>query len=262
VTVRETAGPAVVAIIQRFARANQRVSKYVERRFEIESDKPLWRRFDSTVVEEIGKLPKDSTVVDVGGGRRCTFASATAAKRSYRLVSVDIAPEELALNDVADETRVGDIRNLPIEDGAADLIVSRTLLEHVDGNDQAVRQIMRSLRPGGTTLHLVPCRYALFAIAARVLPFGPLLNALHVVDPTTRGEVEFPVVYDQCTPGQMERLFRAAGAREVSVDVTYSQNDYFTAFFPAFLIVCLYQGLMRRLGLRKAATYMVIIARA
>lgn len=255
-------GQVGVSLAQRFARANQRVSKHVERTFAIESDKPLWRRFDADVRTELGGLPDGATVVDVGGGRRCTFASSLPAGRTFHLLSVDISPEELALNKVADETRVGDIRRLPVSDGCADLIVSRTLLEHVDGNDLAVREIMRVLKPGGTTMHLIPCRYALFAIAARILPFGPLLWLLHMVEPSTRGQVEFPVVYDRCVPSKMEALFRAAGARDIQISVTYSQNDYFTSFFPAFVVVCLYQAIVRRLSFRDAATYMIVTARA
>lgn len=251
-----------IPLVQRFARANRRVSKRLEDRFAIESDKPLWRRFDAGVHAELDRLPAGATVVDVGGGRRCTFASALSPGRTFHLLSVDISPEELAANNVADETRVGDIRELPVPDRSADMVVSRTLLEHVNGNDRAVREIMRTLKPGGTTMHLIPCRYALFAIAARVLPFGPLLWLLHMVDPSTRGQVEFPVVYDRCVPSKMEALFRGAGARDVQISVTYSQNDYFTSFFPAFLVVCLYQALVRRLGFRDAATYMLVTARA
>lgn len=255
-------GRVGVPLVQRFARANQRVSKQVERMFAIESDKPLWRRFDADVHTVLAGLTAGATVIDVGGGRRCTFASSLPIERTFHLLSVDIAPEELALNEVADETRAGDIRRLPVPDNSADLVVSRTLLEHVDGNDRAVREIMRVLKPGGTTTHLIPCRYALFAIAARILPFGPLLRLLHTVDPSTRGQVEFPVVYDRCVPSEMESLFWRAGAREVRISVTYSQNDYFTSFFPAFVVVCLYQAAVRRLSLRDAATYMIVTARA
>ena len=82
------------------------------------------------------------------------------------------APELAANGDVA-ETPAADVAAaLPLPDASADLILSRALLEHVHGVPAAIGHMARVLQPGGVALHLVPCRYSLFGMAARLLPFG------------------------------------------------------------------------------------------
>jgi SAM-dependent methyltransferase len=213
------------------------------------------------VATAIDALPSGATVVDVGGGRNCSFAKNLNDDRDFRVVAVDISPEELAANTSADETRVGDVsERLPFLDGEVDLVVSRTLLEHVTSVDRAAEEMARVLRPGGRSIHLLPCRYALFAVAARVLPFALAKRVLHTLLPESRGVVEFEVFYDRGHPVALERAFRGAGFAKVDVQCTWDQSGYFHPFFPAFLIVLAYQRLAEALGLRVLASYVVIRA--
>jgi SAM-dependent methyltransferase len=200
-------------------------------------------------------------VIDLGGGRRCVYSWALNGGPELRLVAVDASAEELALNPDVSETRVADVSEaLPFPDGSVDLVLSRALLEHVDGVPQAVQNIARVLKPGGRTLHLVPCRYSLFGIAARLLPFGPLLRLLHAVMPHTRGQVEFSVSYDHCYSSAMRKSFEHAGFRKVEIEVCWAQPGYFEAFFPLFVLTSLYEHVVRRLGLRGLAAYMIVWA--
>ena len=242
--------------------ASTRVAVAVEDRGWVESDQPFWRRFEQRVREALQELPDGATFVDLGGGRACVYADAVPRERGVRLVAVDISAEELALNTVADETRVADVaRGLPFADGEVDLLVSRVVLEHVDGVAAAIRHIHRVLKPGGRTIHFVPGRYAAFAIAARILPFKPLLRLLHWVVPSSVGVVEFDVHYDDTDPVALERRFREAGFSDVSVSWTAAQADYFKSFLPAYALVALYQTLVRALRLRRLAAYVVVDAR-
>jgi ubiquinone/menaquinone biosynthesis C-methylase UbiE len=175
-------------------------------------------------------------------------------------VAVDVAPEELASNRDVDETRVADIvHGLPFEDGQVQLIASRTALEHVPDVDAFFRHAARVLAPEGLTIHLIPSRFSLFAIAARLLPFGPTKAVLHRLYPGTTDVVEFPVFYDRCYPSGIEESLERHGFRDVRVEVTFNQTDYFAAFFPAYLLCLLYEHVVRRLGLRNLAAYMLVI---
>ena len=176
-------------------------------------------------------------------------------------MAVDVAPEELASNRDVDETRVADIvHGLPFEDGEVQLIASRTVLEHVPDIDAFFRHAARVLVPGGLTIHLIPSRYSLFAIAARLLPFGPTKAVLHRLYPWTSEVVEFPVFYDRCYPSGIKESLKRNGFQHVRIEATYNQTDYFAAFFPAYLLCLLYESIVRRLGLRNLAAYMVVIA--
>ena len=227
----------------------------------IKSDKPFWRRFEDSAASALRELTPGSTVLDLGGGRRCVYAGALAADHELRLVAVDISAEELAANQDVSETRVANVAaDLPFPDQSVDLILSRALLEHIDGVPNAVQNMARVLKPGGRALHFLPSRYSLFAMAARLLPFERLLSLLHAVNRDSRGQVEFDVFYDHCHPEAIEGLFMQAGFRDVSVEVCWAQPGYFEPVPPLFLLTSLYEWVVRRLGVRRLAAYMIVSA--
>jgi ubiquinone/menaquinone biosynthesis C-methylase UbiE len=249
------------SVTRRIIDANVRASGALERRLHLESDKPFWQRFDRTVRDAARAVPDGATIIDLGGGRRCTYAAAVPRERGVRIVAVDISPEELALNEQVDETAVANVaEDLPFDDASIDLIVSRALLEHVDGVAEAARHMARVLKPDGRALHFIPARYSLFGLAARLLPFRPLLTLLHLVSPETRGQVEFEVEYDHCYASALEEVFRDAGFRRVDVATCWSQSGYFFPCSPLYVVVALYQEVTRRLGVRDLAAYVIVEA--
>jgi len=247
--------------VQAFFEKNKKASEWVQSRLHLEDDAPFWVRFDEMVGEYSRRLSDGTTVVDIGGGRSCSFADQVPRDRGVRIVAVDISPEELEANKDVDETRVADVsKHLPFEDGSVDLLVSRALLEHVNGVPNAVHEMGRVMRPGGTILHMVPCRFSLFGLAARLLPFGPLLKLTHFVIPESAGYLGFKIYYDSCVPGTMEGLLRAAGFRDVEISICWSQSGYFLPVFPAYLLVAAYQAIVRALGVKSLAAYMIVSA--
>jgi SAM-dependent methyltransferase len=213
------------------------------------------------VLESLEALPDGGKFVDLGGGRRCVFAPAVPRGRGVRLISVDISAEELALNHVADDVMVADVSTgLPFGDGEVDLLISRALFEHVDGVPAAVEHIARVIKPGGRTIHFMPCRNALFALVARLLPFEPLLELLHLADPSTIGQAEFDVHYDHTEPRAIAKLFRAAGFRNVRVEWTAAQADYFKAVTPLYILVALFQMVVGKLRVSWLSAYLIVSA--
>jgi len=246
-----------MSLLDRFLQANTRLSARIDRR----GDDALYRRYDDDVARALEALPPNGTVVDVGGGRACSFAARLPAGKDIRIVAVDVSAEELKSNVTAHETRVADVtEHIPFGDGEVDLLVSRTVLEHVSDLESAAREMARILPTGGQTLHLLPCRYALFAIVARVVPFDLAKGILHRIVPGSAGVVEFDVFYDHGHPRDLERVFIAAGFAHVEVECTWDQTAYFHAFFPVFLLVLLYQRLAKLLRLRVLASYAIVRA--
>ncbi len=78
------------------------------------------------------------------------------------------------------DTLHGDIENLDIDDGCLDLIICLHVLEHVDDDKKAVRELARVLAPGGILLLAFPFRNgrptyedpAITDPAERALAFG------------------------------------------------------------------------------------------
>ena len=116
------------------------------------------------------------------------------------------------------------------------------------------------VKSGGRTVHLLPCRYAPFAVIARVLPFSLAKSILHFVNPYSAGVVEFPVFYNRCTAHQLRELMAKNGFREIRTVVGYYQSDYFEAFFPAFILSVAYELVVRALGLSTLGAYVVVSA--
>jgi ubiquinone/menaquinone biosynthesis C-methylase UbiE len=247
--------------LRAFLDANVRLSNSTGRRFNLPSDDSLWARFETEAAALIRSLPDGAVVLDLGGGRRCFYADAVEPAGRLKLIAVDISADELALNADVSEICVADVaKTIPLPDASADLILSRALLEHVDGVPAAIRNMARVLRPGGTALHFVPCRYSLFATAARLLPFGPLLWLTHRLVPDSQTDVGFRVHYDHCHPQALEQEFLAAKFSKVSTDVTWACGGYFSAVYPLFLAHALYEQVVRRLRLRRLAAYTVVRA--
>ena len=215
--------------------ANVKWSRATERRLRLPTDKTLWRRFEREAAALIRALPDGATVLDLGGGRRCVYASAVEPPGRVRLIAVDISPEELALNEDAAEKYTADVAaGLPLPTSSVDLILSRALLEHVADVPAAVRHMARVLKPGGVALHFVPGRYSLFGMLARVLPFDPLVRLVHAVMPWTRDHVGFPIYYDSCYPQALKREFLGSGFSEVKTWITWAQPGISKPFTRCF----------------------------
>jgi ubiquinone/menaquinone biosynthesis C-methylase UbiE len=244
-------------LLRRFLDANRRLSARFDRR----EDAALYVRYDEDVGRALTSVPTGGIVVDVGGGRTCSFIERIPKPADFKIIAVDISAEELAANEIAHETLVADVsRHIPFADNSVDLLVSRTVLEHVSDVESAAREMARVLRPGAKTIHLLPCRYALFAVVARVVPFDLAKRVLHTIIPEARGVVEFDVFYDQGHPRKLEQVFLAAGFSNVEVEHTWDQASYAHPFFPAFLLVLLYQRIAKICRLRMLASYAIIRA--
>jgi SAM-dependent methyltransferase len=245
--------------LRRFLELNRRLSRRWSPR--VESTEHFYRAYDARVAGAARALEPGSAIVDLGGGRRCPFAPVVDRSNGTRIVAVDISRDELAANHDADEVRVADVaKGLPFEDGEVSLLVSRTLLEHVGGGPAAIENIGRVVAPGGRTIHLVPCRNALFARAGQLVPWRVAKPAVDLLFPSAKGIIDFEPFYDHCEPHALERLLRNAGFSKVRVDVSWAQTDYFQPFFPLFLVVWAYQALMRRLNVRRLAAYAIVDA--
>lgn len=251
--------PSCRRLLHRFLELNRRLSRRWSSR--VESAGRFYRAYDDRVADAARALAPGSAIVDLGGGRRCPFAHVVDRSNGTRIIAVDISRDELAANEDADEVRVADVaEGLPFADGEVSLLVSRTLLEHVKGVPAAIDNIGRVVAPGGRTIHLVPCRNALFALAARLIPWWAAKPAVDLLFPSAKGVIEFEAFYDHCDPRTLERLLHDAGFSDVRVDVSWAQTDYFQAFFPVFLAVWGYQALMRRLNVRSVAAYAIVDA--
>jgi SAM-dependent methyltransferase len=76
--------------------------------------------------------------------------------------------------DIALHATVADVRHVPFRDGSFDAVYSMGTIEHFPESDQAVRELLRVLRPGGIALIGVPNRHDPFLRPLFVAALGLL----------------------------------------------------------------------------------------
>jgi len=156
----------------------------------------VWAR----LLDELG-LRGDETVVDVGCGRGAVLLLAAARLNKNgrgKAIGVDIwavrdqsGNAEAATRDNAQREGVSDrvelvtadMRELPLADASADLVVSSLAIHNVRGADErakALREIARIVKPGGRVLVVdinftgaYAAELAAHGVPARVHPLGP-----------------------------------------------------------------------------------------
>jgi ubiquinone/menaquinone biosynthesis C-methylase UbiE len=201
-------------------------------------------------------------VVDVGGGRSCQFARYRDPAAKAKIIAVDVSEEELQYNADVDETRIADVtRGLPFDTEEIDLLVSRSVLEHLSSLDSFVAASKRVLRQGGYSIHLFPSKFAPFALINQSLPNVLSRRVLYIFLPDHRGIGGFPAHYDNCYYSSIKRLFEKHSFEVVSVHLTYYQSGYFSFFLPLYLISALYEMLLQALGMKNLAAHVVIVVR-
>ena len=113
-------------------------------------------------------VPKGLRVLEVGCGRGIALAALTRVCQPASLTALDIDPTLLevaranAREQDLDVTFVeGDVRNMPLHDGAFDLVVDFGTCYHVQGRKAALAEVQRVLAPGGLFFYESPLSQAL-----------------------------------------------------------------------------------------------------
>lgn len=136
--------------------------------------------YDEDVTETFGVYHRyllepylDHLVKRSGPGRALDLGCGTGvvsialAARGFEVVGVDHSKEMLSIAERKMTDRVvtgscrflvGDVRNLPFEDGAFDCVTCQGLLHHLPEMESCLRELDRVLRPGGSFYISEPCR--------------------------------------------------------------------------------------------------------
>lgn len=180
-----------------------------------------------------------TTLCDVGGGAQPMFSVEEKTALDLEVIGLDIDQAELdkAPSGAYDRVVCADITRFEPGDIVADLVICRTVLEHVRDNEAAFASLAGILKPGGVLLVFVPSKYALFAIANRVLPERTKQRLLFSLFPhKADGHSGFPAFYDRCTPWQFRRL-AASNELETREQRLYYWSSYFTIVFPLHAVM-------------------------
>ena len=114
-------------------------------------DEPLrpGTHYRTEFFRERGTIRTDGLVLDVGGRDGRTM-SELGVERGV-LVDVELSPRSSSVSYAK-----GSGTSLPIADGAADVVISLDVIEHVDDDAALVAELVRVLRPGGQLVLTTP----------------------------------------------------------------------------------------------------------
>jgi len=132
----------------------------------------LGNHIDALKLEFIGSdMPKSGRAIEIGCGSARLLARVGRAA-PLQLVGFDASVNALRLAaatashfQLAIRTARGDVRALPFESGAFDLVLSGGLLEHFEDPSPVLSEMVRILRPGGVFYaDVVPRKLSLYRI--------------------------------------------------------------------------------------------------
>ena len=238
-------------MLRSFIRWNRRVSERICLLFP-HARLNLEIYFDQAVVKAASGVRQTSTILDVGGGRRCTFSKQFPVRSAVHITTLDASQTEMDLNKDVDRTVQGDASGgLPFPDASFDVVSARYAIEHFPDQSVFLRESFRFLRPGGHLCILSPNRYAPYALINRVVqPDKPLDQ-----------EVAFEAFYDQCSPRQLRRAMEKAGFTVATLRVGYFQSFYFAFFLPLCMMFLALEIVVAALGLQDLSAGMLVVAR-
>lgn len=166
-----------------------------------------YRIFEQRVEQAVAAGAK--VLLDAGCGRTVPVLRKFLG-RAERLIGVEIVD----FTDVPPgiETHNADLARLPLPDASVDLIMSRSVFEHLTDPASVYREFSRVLKPGGQVIFLTANMWDYGTLAARLVPnrfHGRIVKAVE-----GRAEEDtFPTAYKTNTRGDVNRLAAAAGLR-------------------------------------------------
>jgi SAM-dependent methyltransferase len=187
-------------------------------------------------------LCSNHTLLDAGCGRTAPVLSKFLGKAG-RLIGIDLVDFQDVPSDM--ELYNGDLSHIPLPDQSVDIMMARSVMEHIEQPTAVYREIYRVLKPGGYLVFLTANLWDYASLIAHVTP-----NRWHPwIVAKTEGRQEhdvFPTQYKTNT-------YRAICKHCIESGLTLHQFEYlgqYPAYFMfngfLFLIATGYEKLISR----------------
>jgi SAM-dependent methyltransferase len=200
-------------------------------------DEHPYRRFERDV-ERL--LEPTATLLDAGCGRTAPVLSKFRGK-AVRLIGIDVVDFPARIGGL--DLNRADLASTRLESGSVDLIMARSVMEHVTDPVAVYSEFARILRPGGHFVFLTANLWDYASLIAAAVP-----NRLHPwIVARTEGRKEddvFPVAYKSNTRRAILRAADIAGLRMERFEYLGQYPSYFMFNGALFLAATAYEKLI------------------
>jgi SAM-dependent methyltransferase len=192
--------------------------------------------------EEVERhLRPQSVLLDAGCGRTAPILARYRGKAT-RLIGVDVVDFEQVPGV---ELLKNDLAGIPLPSDSVDMVMSRSVMEHVTDPAGVYGEIFRVLKPGGHFIFLTANLWDYASLIAKVIPnrFHPAIVA------RTEGRAErdvFPVAYRTNTQRAVRSWARQAGFEVTSFRYLGQYPSYFMFNGFLFLLATGYEKVIGR----------------
>jgi SAM-dependent methyltransferase len=240
---------------------NRRMSRAVEAWLPVSFKRHLHTVYKFEVAGIVNRRP-GQVVLDIGGGKECPFLPFVKEAGGHLIIAVDCSDHELRLNPELDNKVVADAasRAFPFRESSADLIASRSVVEHLHDNAAFFANCAQVLRPGGALVHTFPCKFAPFSLINQLLPNRVTRRLLAYFHPHWEDECGFVAYYDHCYYSGIRELLERSGFCNTRFAFRYYQSIYFDFCFPLYALALVYDLLVWALGIRNLACAILVTA--
>ena len=181
--------------------------------------------------EVLRKLRPSGALLDVGCGREAPVLRKFQGSAA-RLVGIDVVKFTDSIPGI--ELLQGDLCSTGLPDESIDVVMARSVMEHVVAPDDAYSEMARVLKPGGSFIFLTANLWDYASLIARIVP-----NRFHPwIVRQTEGRDEqdvFPTAYKSNTRRQIQRHATRAGLAIERFEYLTQYPNYF--MFNGFLFL-------------------------
>jgi ubiquinone/menaquinone biosynthesis C-methylase UbiE len=195
------------------------------------------RKFhDSLYMELIQKhLIPGQRVLDAGCGRYLKFSKQLS--RIATVVGIDLETT-LETENLRPPFGVrGNLSDLPFPASHFDMVISRSVVEHLEDPQRVFREFARVLKPGGKVVIITPNKYDYVSLIASLTPYALHRRLVHKIFRVSEDDV-FPTLYRANTLGAIRKALTTA---------TFIEKELRTInHYPAYLM---FSPVLFRLGI-------------
>lgn len=239
-------------MIRKFITENRKICQYLVEKYPGYFGSEPYKRFLLHKIQSTLDGGEVEKVLEVGGIDRPLLRKSN----SFEYHGMDIESKDKCF-EIYDEFIVQSVED-QIEE-TYDLIISITLLEHVQNNTKSIQSMFFALQDGGVTHHYVPSRWHPYSVALRIV--GPVMQKklIPILRPQAKNS-GYPAFFDLCTVSAMENAMQLQGFQNIESTAFYRASDYFAFFIPFFLLVSTFENFCKHFGFTLFASGFVISA--